>query len=311
METISVDLAGKVLTANLRNIIAKVQDGRTLTGPEVQVFESVLSQESELQARLTAEEMVEITDLGAAAGPPDQPQADAPPHRYEHTRNHYAALFSQTARTINRWIAHGKAQDSPPPLDDPEAMIGWWMKHMKHRVPASLLRFKAPPSAVDSPQGPGTEPPEAGEGEPRAAGVPERGSVGMAGMLKRMREAERDAAEKYQLAQGAEPPDPSLIEMRRRAWDRMAETLRKLEKDSPRILEASGDVLPRAETVSELGQMLGVFALTWRGFARRMLPVMRGMSIEQSDKHWNLESDRVFAGFQKSRFAEVIEPEAG
>lgn len=123
----------------------------------------------------------------------------------------------------------------------------------------------------------------------------------MGGMLERIRDAERDACEKYLLAQSADPPDQSLIEMRRRAWERMAETLRKIEKDSPGIMAASGDVLPRTETLEQLAQMLGILALTWRGFARRMLPVLRGLSIEEADKRWALEADRVFAAIQENQ----------
>lgn len=227
---------------------------------------------------------------------------------YAHGRRHYAAVFNQTPRTINRWIAHGKAQGELPPLDDPAEMPAWWVRHMKHRPPAELLIAVPAAQAVSSVK----EEPASVTGDtppaPTPAVIP--ASLGMGGALMRMRLAESDAAAKYLEAQGAAEPNEAEIEMRRRAWERMTESLRKLEKDSPNILKESGDLLPRDEVIRELTQLLSVVGLTWRSFAKRMFPRLAGLSVDQADQLWNLESDKVFEKLKMSHFGSVVSSES-
>lgn len=320
MDGISADLAGKVLTANQRNIITKVQAGKTLSGPEMKIFEGVLAQQREFRERrqaallrrycdgnrLTPEELSEISELIPAA--PHEDGAAAPePTSYKQSRAHYAKLYGQTPRTINRWIAHGRSIGHLPPLDTPEAMAAWWADNMKHRVPQELLAMQAPAAPAPAPV---TPPPSVSADTPpsvpAATGSPP-GEVGMGAMLKRVREAERAAHEAYLRALAQDPPDPGSVEVRRRAWEGISEQMRKLEKDGTAILTASGDVLSRSEVVEAINQIQSTLALTWRSFARRMLPILRGSSIEQAEKIWRAETDRVFEKFRENKFAAPVE----
>lgn len=230
---------------------------------------------------------------------------------YRYGRRHYAAAFDQTPRTINRWIAHGKAKGELPPLDDPAQMPAWWVRHMKHRPPAAIL--VAVSSAEVNPSFEEKSASVTGD-TPSAllpvipAAVP--AALGMGGALLRMRLAESEAAIKYLEAQRANPPNEADIEMRRRAWERMTESLRKLEKDSPGVLKESGDLLPRDEVIQELTQILSVVGLTWRSFAKRLFPRLQGLSVDQADQLWNLESDKVFEKLKIENFASVVSLES-
>ncbi len=72
-----------------------------------------------------------------------------------------------------------------------------------------------------------------------------------------MRQAEARAAQAYIDALDKTPQSDGDIESKRRAWERIIESLRKLEKDSPSIMAATGAALPREKTLQVISKFMG------------------------------------------------------
>jgi hypothetical protein len=51
----------------------------------------------------------------------------------------YALRYGASERTVKRWRTMGSDED-PCPLDDPEAMLGWWSRHSPQKVPDGVNR---------------------------------------------------------------------------------------------------------------------------------------------------------------------------
>lgn len=238
---------------------------------------------------------------------------------YPHPAAHYAAIFDVTARGVNKWIARGLAADppEPPPLDDPSALVGWWPRHMKHRVPERLLIAKREFEAKSGvPRG--TEEPlpdfalEAESAVSVAAGpvepievAPLEGSAndeGFFASLLRTRRAERVASLAYEAAKKAVPRNEADIRITYNTWKDIAQQLRSMEKDAPEILKKTGDMWLSVDIVSELTPMLtslknGVDSL-WRRFSVKI----GVQSTVATDRIWQDEVDRLFAGLLESKF---------
>lgn len=123
----------------------------------------------------------------------------------------------------------------------------------------------------------------------------------MSAALGRLRQAERAAHNSYLASLTAEPLDPGRIENTQRSWERLAEALRKAEKDSVEILSAS--FIPRAELVTALQQIHSSISQGVRGLVRRVRPRLAGASAIDQDAIWDAEVDRLFESFRSHDFS--------
>ena len=73
---------------------------------------------------------------------------------FRHPVPHYEAVFGYKVRALRYWIATGRAAMPPelPPLDQPERMVGWWIRHMGSRccVPDRILAIAIASRAMPS-----------------------------------------------------------------------------------------------------------------------------------------------------------------
>lgn len=128
----------------------------------------------------------------------------------------------------------------------------------------------------------------------------------MKGALDRLRAAERAAHTKYMEALNAAEPNEGDIKVRQRVWTDIADKLRTMEKASPDVLAASGDVVPKAELRQVLFEMHSTIAQSFRTMIRRVRPKIEGLTSAQADQVWNEEVDRVFQGLRDNEFAAPI-----
>lgn len=267
--TLPPDLARKVLGADLRNIVKKAGEGQTLTAQERAIVRTFLAEKVEpeelLESRrnallqmwasgkkLSPEEFAEVADFLPSAPQrfalePDDPGRNRE-GRYPQPLLHYAEFYQQTDRTIKRWIGKGRKATPRdfPPLVAPELMPGWYSRHHKQAVPEILLtlaakaRETAPPPAATEPATPATETPSAATYRPPAE-LPE--GSGFEAELSRVRAEARKAAAVLEEAEGRGVI--SEIDAARRQYDRILKLLREYERDAPKILAATGNLVDR------------------------------------------------------------------
>ena len=186
---------------------------------------------------------------------------------YKHPLAHYEAVYGakpNKGRTIKRWVKTGRERQPVPdlpPLDDPPAMAAWWSRNMTWTVPAKLLTLAqaAPTQASGSLEpsgevgkGAGSETQrgadgDAGESAEKRKPLDLPQGSGFAAALDRANTAERTAYAAWQKELAAEVINEGNEEMRRRAWERAVEIVRKLEKDAEGILGRDLIAWPEAE----------------------------------------------------------------
>lgn len=251
---------------------------------------------------LSIDEMAEIADLlppELLAHPPSGPA------RYARPQAEYATTYQVTTREIKRWVAKGRAAKpiDPPPLDDPVAMVDWWPKHNKRRVPQRLLdaseKCRKPP-----PLPPATEPAKAPPSDwppPQAKGDPSEWTF--AANIDRLRRAVADAHREYEGALALGPEGEGRAQNAMRRWSELSEQLRKMEKDRAEIEQSLGDTLPRAAIARILGEMHGTMASGLRAMVRRIRDELAATSPDGWDPIWQRELDRLFALWVETRFS--------
>jgi hypothetical protein len=230
-----------------------------------------------------------------------------PPGKYRQQQVAYCSIYSTDIRTIKRWISAGRKalpQDFPP-LDDAANMPAWWGRNMKWDVPAKILEAA---KAVQNEQvASGDIYKKAGDaGVVEGKAQVERQDVGMKGALDRIREAEQAAHRKYMEAVNADDPNEGDIKLRLRNWTDISSQMRAMEKDSPDVLKASGELISKAEVREKLWEIHSVISQGFRAMIRRVRPKIEGLLPAQADEVWNEEVDRVFQGLRENEFTKPI-----
>lgn len=236
---------------------------------------------------------------------------------YSKPRSIYAEIYGQSVRGINKWIERGLRADpaDAPPLDDPEQMIGWWGRHMKHRVPDHLYEAVRKAKSEIVPRGTTLSVPAVTEAA-QAAPDPAREmptdaaavlSTGFLASLLRTREEEAQAHRRYREAVAEDPPDEGKIRVCMHTWKDLAEHLRALEKAAPDVLKKTGDMWLAVDIVSELTTIHGAIINGVESLWRRFSVKIGIQSDERIDRLWQEECARLFKGLLESKF---VSPEA-
>lgn len=229
----------------------------------------------------------------------------------------YGVRFAASERNVKRWLAIGRDAQDPCPLDRPGEMARWWSRRMKQRVPENVLKagvaagvtveqqlaegmpiFRAPPVVVaDVGNGPTLAP---------AAKAPEGAQVGLAASLERIQRAEAAAAQRY-LDAVAAGTDAGDVEQLRRAWDKLLEARRRVERDVPSLLERSGEVVLRADVARVLAELHSGMVTSLRNFFRRVRPKVQGVPAEEGAVVWESEVEQLVRRLREAEFGAVAE----
>lgn len=235
---------------------------------------------------LSAEEMADVAHVLPPAVLADPPR---PRPKYLHEYDYYAAQLGYHVRNIKHWVTLGcREARLPPPLDDAEALVGWWERmralgHLKQQVPQRILDYahKAQAAAAaaaaasshpagklsvpaPAPAAPGATPaPTSAPGTARVK-LDELQAVGLAGAVAEL-SVQLAAAQKLLRESRETGMDEITINRRQKAFDSILDSLRKTEDSWHKLQEARGELAP----VSDFRRDLLTIATTLRGMMRR------------------------------------------
>lgn len=91
---------------------------------------------------------------------------------------------------------------------------------------------------------------------------------GLLAAIKRLREAEIQAAQDYKLSLSAE--DADLIARKKKDWCDLIEQLRKVEQSNPDIQRANAQTLPVADVEREVARMCNAFRVALESLPRSL-----------------------------------------
>jgi hypothetical protein len=222
-------------------------------------------------------------------------------------------------KTVERWIAKGRALQDLPPLDEPARMASWWRSNFKRRVPEVFLTFET----------------EGGEGAPRdetkpdaaagvttetdkalwaamneAQGIADRAGSGFAAALERAHAAERSAWALWQAA----VLKPELftiaqIDKRKKNWEDSLDVMRKAEMVAEKILQRSDEWATWEEVERILGPYLSAIEAGVRGIFTRVatLETLPPGEYERLEPVYQNQVDEVFSELSAGGFAPLLE----
>ncbi|MDR1304273.1 MAG: hypothetical protein LBK76_03520 [Verrucomicrobiales bacterium] len=327
MPNVTPELAGKVLDADLANVIKKVSAGKPLSAGERELMAEFAAHSEDLRARrqaalirkwaeggrLTDAEVDEINDIIPAetftrADREPLPVNPVKRPKYQRAYTDYAARYGVAERTVKSWRKIGADADGDyPPFDAPALMPEWWARRMTQRVPDKLLTAARAAAASDPP--PPTSAPAPRSAPPAAPPVARpplsvSGDLGLSGMLIRLREAEREAHADYMAALRVTDDERNEgdIKIKSKIWSDLANQLRALEKTSPDVLKASGEMVSRAAVTDALREVHAVIFQSIHNLGRRMKTKMRDLADDEFDAAWLAEVERVFQVLKVNEF---------
>lgn len=277
MNEVSPDLAAKVVSADLRNLIKKVGDGGTLTATERQMFIdftahgdpeglhqariNALLKKWLNGARLTKEERDEIAHIL-----PDRPQPEQP--ACQGTREELAARIGLSRRPFFRWLDYGREHNDPLPAHD-RSKVPAWYKRMQERgvfrnkIPRAVLeactKDTAPPAAGKTPAaaGAGAPPPKSTNGVASGAMrhfLSDGGDLDLNADIDQMHRTltafRRHSAQQYELGQDDEGT---------RLMDHAVDLLDKVTNNKRRALEIESledSAYPKADLANDLAPII-------------------------------------------------------
>lgn len=342
MSDILPDLAAKVISADLRNLVKKVSEGVSLTQTEREMMERAVIDgtlpEELQQARLAA--LARAYALGKALTPGQQKELSSlipqgkpiakklTTENYRRKLAHYVTVLGvdkdedgrkakDPERKLKRWIAKGREKTPPdlPPFDAPEHMAEWWRRNMEWRVPEYLLRLESHDQAAPQSKAASSE-----DTQQEDATVPRADALGEPMMF----DTESDLTADVGLLQIRQLVSTLHKQMVRafeggrltdganymRQWEKAVESLRKWEKDIVKIQEGKGEVLRARVVNTELGRILNVISQSYFNSLLSILDTYAA-EIPGTDRRQLALTyrDKCFRHLKDSQFSSVYQPE--
>jgi hypothetical protein len=218
-----------------------------------------------------------------------------------------AARYGVTPRTVKRWKAVGRAAEDVCPVEDPLALIEWWQRRMKWRVPASVLEeaervARGVGAKVEAAGGPRLfEDPGPGAG--RSEGVDletmvEADDLGVGVMRKVV------SARAMKVAEAWRSGDETEIAAAERKHQQALSSLRQLERTREELARKTGAVVAREEVAAwvkrretKLAQAFATSLARVAERARTEITELRQLVEEEKDRCFRaLKDERGVAG---------------
>lgn len=332
MPEVSPEMAEKVMSADMRNIIKKVGDGSPLSPSEREIMGRYLAASAEVEdlarARIAALlrrwatgskfSKSELKELEAHfAGNEDKPGRPArlTQERYDHPLRVYAERIwpdeklESCVRTLKRWIRKGKKASDLPPFDDFPRLGAWYERHHRCKTaPDYLRRFE---TLAEKPAGaaPAAAPADSGEADQLPAMTldldAEYASDTGLRQVRALVQATYEQMEKA-LRLGQSTQYRSL----RREWQQLVTTQRQWEKDIIKIQEGRGEVLRTRVINSEL---VRIFTASGQSFFNALLKVLQDhaphLTPEEQRRIALERRDSVFTHLRGTRFESTWTPD--
>lgn len=244
----------------------------------------------------------------------------------------YAARYDSTPRTVKRWVATGRENHDPCPLDDAEKMMGWWPQNMSQRCPDKILAVavearkqrateKGEPEPVAEvaempvpvtsgkklPPAPLLELPIAKQKEvptmiPRELQPVGLEEVGVEATLKRLQEAEVHAHRIYLKA--LEDGNDGLAKLALKSFTDLAAQVAAVEQKAIAQRVLTRDLVPRLEAEGIMSDFHQNFHGLLRGSGDSFCRAFGIPVTAENDEKWNLLIDSVCEQLQQEVFQE-------
>lgn len=331
MPDVSPELASKVLSADLRNLIKKVGEGSPMTAQERALMEtlhvgslpceelhqarrSALTRKWISGAKLTREEMEE-------AGLPDPAPSlkRQTSERYKHALAHYAKLYDRDVKNIKRLLKKGREASPPdfPPLDEPRGMAEWFRRNMGQEPRENLTKFEREASE---------ETPAAAETSTVTADAPKEGGQAelppLPAMMLKMASGHYAADAGLRRVQALVDATFSQMQVALKQnhmkeyktlfieYTKLEQMLRSWEKDIIKIQEGRGEVLRTREINTEIVQL---FTVLGQSFLNGLIKLVKQLApqmppVQQRELAMSI-TDACFSHGKKSRWSTAWRPD--
>ena len=204
-----------------------------------------------------------------------------------------AVRYGIKVRSAKRWVAVGRENGDPCPLDDARGMVGWWTRNMKQRVPQEILAAAGPDVVMEIPV---ARPAAVVKPEPVAEAevvvsldLPD--GLGLEAELGRIEELARRLSVKAH--------EPGQAKAYLDTVARMGTLSEKLRSEAEKMKK----LLPRDVVEAAIVEFHGPIEREVRLLYRTMVELIGlGPSPEKEDL-WNRELDRLFVRFREEVLA--------
>lgn len=328
MPEVSPEMAEKVLSADLRNVIKKVGDGVPLSPAEREMMERYLAASAEIEdlakarsaallrrwatgGKLSKDERKEVEAHFASEGKSGRAQRVASenykdPYRVYAEKIWPGKNLDTSVRTLKRWVKVGKEVQDLPPFDTLSEMARWYERHFRsNNAPEYLRRFE---DQAPADQGSADAPPPAADGSP---GDDSSGATPMFIDLEAettaddgLRKIRALANSTYeQLEEALKVGRTSLAKELRKEWQSLMATQRQWEKDIVKIQEGKGEVLRTRVVNSELVMIFTAISQSYYAGSIKLIDRL-APEMPANEKHaLAIESrDGAFLHLKETRF---------
>lgn len=325
MPEVSPEMAEKVLSADLRNVIKKVGDGVPLSPAEREMMERYLAASAEMEdlAKARSAALLRRWATGGKLSKDERKEVDAhfanegksgraprvTSENYEHPYRIYAEKIwpgkniDTSVRTLKRWVKVGKEVQDLPPFDTLSEMARWYERHFRsNNAPEYLRRFEEAAS------------PEPSKDPPPAAGEDKTDDAGGTPMFidldtettadDGLRKIRALANSTYlQLEEALKVGRTSLAKELRKEWQSLMATQRQWEKDIVKIQEGKGEVLRTRVVNSELVMIFTAISQSYYAASIKLIQRL-APELPANEKHaLAIESrDGAFLHLKETRF---------
>lgn len=193
----------------------------------------------------------------------------------------YSKMYAKGWRQIRRWVERGEKAGDRCPLEDPRALMQWWPRHFKWRVPpeieqAAFAASKTSPPPVSSAGPPAADPPpppaDPGKSIDLESFDPEEGD--------RLRELKQIQAAKFaQLKEALRAgEDCTILEGK---YLKLSETIDKIETRVTERMKKRGLFILRAAVERDLAAAAELLRQSRESMDRRVQELCPSLAPEQ------------------------------
>ncbi len=337
MPEVSPEMAEKVMSADMRNIIKKVGDGAPLSSSEREIIGRYLAASADpddlAKARIAAllrrwatgskfskAELRELDAHFAAAGTAEGKAKRLTAERYDQPLRFYAEKIwpdkdvLSSVRTLKRWVQKGKKAADLPPFDDFPQLASWYERHHRYAAaPDYLRRFEAreDPPATPSRPPQGKNAPDAGEDEGQlpAMTLDLDGDFTADLGLRQVRSLVQ--ATYTQMESALKAGYTKQYQNLRREWQQLVNTQRQWEKDIVKIQEGRGEVL-RTRVINT--ELVRIFTTSGQSFFNAIIKVLQDhaphLTAAERQAIALAKRDEIFNHLRGTRFETAWTPDS-
>lgn len=324
MPEVSPEMAEKVLSADMRNIIKKVGDGAPLSTAEREIMGRYLAASAEVEdlarartaallrrwatgSKFSKAELKELEAHFAATEGRGAKPTRLTAERYDHALRVYAAKIwpdekeETCVRKLKRWIAKGKKASDLPPFDDFPRLAAWYERHHRYAsAPDYLKRFEAAEQRPDP--GPPSDAPAAGDDDRLPSMTLDiDGDHATDASLRQIKALANAIYEQMELA--LKNRQFTQYRSLRQEWTPLINTQRQWEKDILKIQEGKGEVLRTRVVNTELVQIM---TTSGQSFFNAMMKLLQDhaphLSPEEQRRIALEKRDQIFTHLRGTRF---------